>query len=259
MRALLRYKAATETHKAQYRLLHKEEEGRRLERAIGIDKRRILENLQDSYRHQDRDHQDRAGMQAHLRHKALTQAQRLEQKSLTQAQTVAFDGVLLSFLEEEYKYMKQASTHFPETITPSIQIECIKSYQRAILDASRRLPCGICGGLFQEDDIISVGLQDDDLQYFLRRTETAPDSCAVKDVLVGLCSTYNVAIAKQKIPPLSAGNFVNCLFCQDYPDVLKGLNSVEEAFIARAHVLKSPRLASATKRPPERPPRAPQP
>ncbi|KFY95079.1 hypothetical protein V498_03526 [Pseudogymnoascus sp. VKM F-4517 (FW-2822)] len=45
------------------------------------------------------------------------------------------------------------------------------------------------------------------------------------------------AIAKRAIPPLSAGNFVNCLFCQDYPDVLKNLNTVEEAFIARAHVV----------------------
>jgi hypothetical protein len=116
-------------------------------------------------------------------------------------------------------------------------MECIKAYQKAISDASRRLPCGICGGLFQEDEIISIGLQDDDLQYFLRRTQTAPDSCAVKDALVSLCRTCNVAIAKQKIPPLSAGNFVNYLFCQDYLEVLKDLNTVEEAFIARAHVL----------------------
>ena len=45
------------------------------------------------------------------------------------------------------------------------------------------------------------------------------------------------AIAKRVIPPLSAGNFVNCLFCQDYPEALKDLNTVEEAFIARAHVV----------------------
>ena len=36
---------------------------------------------------------------------------------------------------------------------------------------------------------------------------------------------------------LLAGNFVNCLFCQDYPETLKNLNAVEEAFIARAHVV----------------------
>lgn len=116
-------------------------------------------------------------------------------------------------------------------------MDCMEAYQRAISDASRRLPCGICGGLFQEDDTTRVGLQDDDLQYFLRRTETIPDSCAVKDALVSLCSMCNLAIMKRKIPPLSAGNFVNCLFCQDYPEVLKDLNTVEEAFIARAHVL----------------------
>jgi hypothetical protein len=91
--------------------------------------------------------------------------------------------------------------------------------------------------LYQEDEMINVGLQDDGLQYFLQRTKTAPDCCAVKDNMVSLCTTCNWAIAKRAIPPLSAGNFVNCLFCQDYPEALKDLNAVEEAFIARAHVI----------------------
>ena len=85
--------------------------------------------------------------------------------------------------------------------------------------------------------MVSISLQADDLQYFLQRTKTAPDCCAVKDDMVSLCTTCNSAIAKRAIPPLSAGNFVNCLFCQDYPDALKNLNTVEEAFIARAHVI----------------------
>ena len=42
---------------------------------------------------------------------------------------------------------------------------------------------------------------------------------------------------RSEIPPLSAANFVNRLFCQEYPDVLRGLNTVEERFIARAHVI----------------------
>ena len=113
----------------------------------------------------------------------------------------------------------------------------MKKYQRAISDASRRLPCGLCGGLFQGDGVVSVGLRDDNLQYFLQRTNTAPDCCAVREDMVSLCMTCNSAIAKRAIPPLSAGNFVNCLFCQDYPEALKNLNTVEEAFIARAHVV----------------------
>lgn len=44
-------------------------------------------------------------------------------------------------------------------------------------------------------------------------------------------------IANRSIPPLSAGNFVNRLFCQEYPLALRGLNTVEECFIARAHVI----------------------
>ncbi len=55
--------------------------------------------------------------------------------------------------------------------------------------------------------------------------------------MVSLCVSCNSAIAKRVVPPLSAGNFVNCVFYQDYPEALKNLNTVEEAFIARAHVV----------------------
>jgi hypothetical protein len=85
--------------------------------------------------------------------------------------------------------------------------------------------------------MISIGLRNDDLQYFLQRTRTAPDCCTVKVGTVSLCTTCSSAIAKQAIPPLSAGNFVNCLFCQDYLAALKNLNTVEEAFIAQDHVV----------------------
>lgn len=113
----------------------------------------------------------------------------------------------------------------------------MRNYQTAISDASKRLSCGIYGGLFQEDDIIYIDLQNENLQYFLRRTRTGPDCCAVKDDSVSLYAACSSTIAKRAIPPLSAGNFVNCLFCQDYPEVLKNFNTVEEAFIARAHVV----------------------
>jgi hypothetical protein len=55
------------------------------------------------------------------------------------------ESLVPSFLEEEFQYMKQASTTFPEAITPSIQMSCMKAYQKAMSDASRRLPCGLCG------------------------------------------------------------------------------------------------------------------
>jgi hypothetical protein len=195
----------------------------RLTRA-DIDERRVTRSIQDEQRCENKKRSDEAGIQAIQRHKTAIQAQKAQQ-------------ILPSFLEEEYQYMKQASADFPETITPSIHMRCIKAYQSAISDASRRLPCALCGGLFQEDEMISIDLQDDDLQHFFRRTNTAPDCCAIKDNMVNLCTTCNSAIAKRAIPLLSAGNFVNCLFCQDYPEVLKSLNAVEEAFIARAHVV----------------------
>lgn len=209
---------------------------KRLERAE-LEERQAIWNDQEDARHRHREQRDEAGAKALHRYKVIVQSREVQEEALASGRVVAFDGMLPSFLEEEYQSMKQASADFPEVITPTIQMECMRTYQRAISDASRRLPCGVCGGLFQEDDITRVGSQDDDLQHFFRRTKTAPDSCAVKDGLVSLCSMCNVAIMKRKIPPLSAGNFVNCLFCQDYPDVLKDLNTVEEAFIARAHVL----------------------
>jgi hypothetical protein len=70
------------------------------------------------------------------------------QQDVAEGCIVAFDGVLPSFLEEEYQYIKQGSADFPERITLNIQIRCIRDYQRAISDASRRLPCGFCEGLF---------------------------------------------------------------------------------------------------------------
>jgi hypothetical protein len=149
----------------------------------------------------------------------------------------AFEGIIPSFLKEEFEYMSEVSSTFPETITPSIQMSCLQAYQVAISHASRRLPCGICGGLYQEDRLFSTSLQDSNLQSFLHITGTRPDSCAVAGDKVTICSTCSSHIRKNEVPPLSAGNFVNRLFCQEYPDVLKGLNTVEERFIARAHVI----------------------
>jgi hypothetical protein len=133
--------------------------------------------------------------------------------------------------------MGNVSSAFPEVITPDIQMACIRAYQGAIAHASLRLPCGICGGLFQEDDTFSVSLQDEKLQHYLQVTQTSPDSCAVTHNRLSVCLTCNSCIAKKNIPPLSAGNFVNRLFCQEYPAALRDLNTVEERFIARAHVI----------------------
>ena len=242
MGALLRYKAAVEARKAEGSSLAKlkeEQEAQRLRLVIlsDLERKRVLAYQQDEQRRRDRQARDESAMRAHLRHEAGIQAQRFQQRTPTQDRIVAYDGPIPSFLGQEYQYMRQASTSFPEEVTPSIQMLSMKAYEKAISDAARRLPCGLCGGVFQEDEMKSIGLRDDNLQYFLQRTRTAPDCCAVKGDTVSLCATCSSTIAKRAIPPLSAGNFVNCLFCQDYPDALKNLNTVEEAFIARAHVI----------------------
>ncbi|KAF4632380.1 hypothetical protein G7Y89_g5748 [Cudoniella acicularis] len=242
MRAHLRYEAAEQARKTQDTLMLQrrldEAEDRRLAKLREVERRWALQDQQDEQRRRDRQARDKSAMRAHLRHKTAADAQkakdeamhqardrqargelemrahlhheadtygrRIQQKSLTQERIVAYDSPIPSFLGEEHQYMKQASTTFPETITPSIQLECMKAYQRAISDASRRLPCGLCGGLFQEDEMIRVSLRDDNLQYFLQRTKTAPDCCAVKDDMVSLCTTCNSATAKRAIPLLSA-------------------------------------------------------
>lgn len=237
----VRHKSAVRKAKEEHDLLREQVERQRDLRSLRVAQRQTTRTLQEEDRRRDRQRRDEAGRQAiqrhNQRHHAALQAQKAHQRPLTEGGIAAFNGVLPSFLEEEYQYMKQASSDFPEMITSSIQMGCMETYHRAIVDASSRLPCGLCGGLFQGDEMLSVGLEDDNLQYFLQRTRTAPDCCALKDDMVSLCGVCSSAITKRNIPLLSAGNFVNCLFCQDYPDVLKNLNAVEEAFIARAHVV----------------------
>jgi hypothetical protein len=97
--------------------------------------------------------------------------------------------------------------------------------------------------------VLNISLQDANLLRFFEKTKTEPDCYVAKDDVISLCSIYSSAVAKQATPPLSASNFVNCLFYQDYPIVLKNLNTVEEAFITRAHVISIfLKLTSSTKR-----------
>jgi hypothetical protein len=54
--------------------------------------------------------------------------QKAPQKLLTEGSIVAFNSILPSLLDEEYQNMKQASA----------RSRCLRDYQRAISDASRR-------------------------------------------------------------------------------------------------------------------------
>jgi hypothetical protein len=59
-------------------------------------------------------------MRAYVRYESISQAQKAQQRSLTGQRIVAFDGPIPSFLDQEYQYIKQASSNFPELITPAI-------------------------------------------------------------------------------------------------------------------------------------------
>jgi hypothetical protein len=143
--------SATQARKAGETLLRKQVERQRSQRSLGMVQRQAVRDLQEEIHRRDREKRDEAGRQAIQRHRSALQAQKAQQRSLTEGRIIAFDGALLSFLDKEYQYMKQASVDFPEEITSSIQMRCIRDYQRAISDASRRLLCGVCRGLFQED------------------------------------------------------------------------------------------------------------
>ncbi len=117
-----------------------------------------------------------------------------------------------------------------------------------ILKASDQLPCGLCGQLFQWNLIKKIDSDNCALIKYLEVTSTRPGSCAVSDGRVCICNPCYKAISVVAIPKISAGNYVNRLFCQEYPEALKGLKIVEEAFIARVHVIsKFLKLTSSAK------------
>ena len=80
--------------------------------------KRELFYQQEEQRYKDRQAQEESAMQAHLRHKAIAPAQRLQQKSVTEERILGWEGPVPSFLEAEYLYMRQASATFPEEIPP---------------------------------------------------------------------------------------------------------------------------------------------
>ena len=184
VQALWRHKAAADERRAQDEAIRQERlaemERQRLARLREQEQRRLLDLRQDERRRRERLTRDESAMQAHLRYTATIEAQkagdkairdsqaqaaqsvqdddlrrdrdrrRNQQKLLAQEQILPFEGLVPSFLEEEFQYMKRALTTFPEVTMPSIQMSCMKAYQKAISDASKRLPCGLCGGLFHE-------------------------------------------------------------------------------------------------------------
>jgi hypothetical protein len=66
--------------------------------ATEIEERKAIWNEQELVRHRDREQRDEAGTRALQRHKATVQAQRVQQKSLTEGRVVAYDGPIPSFL-----------------------------------------------------------------------------------------------------------------------------------------------------------------
>jgi len=104
MRAHLRHEAAIDAQKAQEKLvreaaLRANAEDRSTKRAIKVGQAQAARTSQDDHRRRERDYRDEAGRQAIRRHKLALQAQKAQQKSLTEGRLVAFDGVLPSFLE----------------------------------------------------------------------------------------------------------------------------------------------------------------
>ena len=97
--ASLRYESAVRSKKEEDNVLRERVEKQRNARSLGVVQRQAVRSLQEEVRRSVREKRDEAGVQAIQRHKAALQAQKVQQKSLTEGGVVAFDGVLPSFLE----------------------------------------------------------------------------------------------------------------------------------------------------------------
>jgi hypothetical protein len=98
--------SATQARKAGETLLREQVGGQRQQRSLGIVQRQAVRDLQEEVHRRDREKRDEAGRQAIQRHRFALQAQKAQQRTLTEGLIVAFDGALPSFLDEEYQYMK---------------------------------------------------------------------------------------------------------------------------------------------------------
>jgi hypothetical protein len=106
-------------------------------------------------------------------------------------------------------------------------MSCMRAYQGTIAHASIRLPCGIYGGLFQEDHALYISLQDEILRHYLQVTQTSPDACAVTDNRLSVCVTTQTSF--------SVGPFIN------FPRIIK---LVERVVLANQKSISGIRVIS---------------
>ncbi|KAH6724866.1 hypothetical protein BKA61DRAFT_567412 [Leptodontidium sp. MPI-SDFR-AT-0119] len=105
MGSLLRHEADIETRRRQDvhlqdAALSAEARSRDVEMIARDNKRRALQGLEDDHRRRERAYRDNASARALQRHKVALQAQKSQQR--TEGHIAAFDGVLPSFLDQEY-------------------------------------------------------------------------------------------------------------------------------------------------------------
>ncbi len=106
--------------------LARHEAAARIRKAQEAEDRRILRDQEKELRWTEKLAEKHAEKQKRASAIHAKNAEVTLQKSLRGARIVAFDGVLPSFLDEEYQYRKQASADFLEVITSDNQMRCMR-------------------------------------------------------------------------------------------------------------------------------------
>lgn len=142
-------------------------------------------------------------------------------------------------LEMEYARIQARKDVFPETPSAENIRSSMLNYKEHISDDAQREACCCCGIRVKEGDIERMHKNDPQLVKFKRKYPAwTVDACGVQGNEYMFCEKCDRDIrSSQRVPKFSSLNYVNSTSCENYPEQLKGLTFVEEAMIARAHVV----------------------
>lgn len=149
---------------------------------------------------------------------------------LSTSQSSVIDRAI-EFLVQEHESRVLASGLFPPNISIPLVRQSIARFEKEMTVSSRDISCCSCGMLIPSNDTRQFLDRDpvlEPLAGFL-------DRCGYIDGFWNLCSGCHASLLRGSVPKFSAGNKINVVLCQHYPDALKDLTLTEEYMIAKSH------------------------
>ncbi|KAJ5198759.1 uncharacterized protein N7498_007876 [Penicillium cinerascens] len=137
----------------------------------------------------------------------------------------------VEFLLQEHESRVRASGMFPQDISTPLVRQSIARFEKEMAVSSRDIACCTCGMLIPSNDTRRFLDGDpvlEPLAGFL-------DRCGYIDGFWNLCSGCHAPLLRGSVPKFSAGNKINVVLCQHYPEALKDLTLTEEYLIAKSH------------------------